>query len=124
MKKLLTKEFFKFIIVGILNTSITYLIYLLLSYFLDYKTAYALGYVVGLVFSYFMNSIIVFKSKLTLKKGIQFPFVYVVQFILSECILILFIDQFKLNKNISPLIIVVLTTPVTFLLSKFVIKRG
>ncbi|MEC0227957.1 GtrA family protein [Paenibacillus alba] len=123
MKRFFTKEFIRFIVVGMLNTLLTYLVYLLLNNLLNYNTAYAVGYIMGLVFSYFMNTIFVFKGSLTLKKGLQFPFVYLLQFILSECILFILVDQLHFNKTSAPLVVVILTIPITFLLSKLIIKR-
>ncbi|MCD1259516.1 GtrA family protein [Paenibacillus athensensis] len=123
MVKLISKEFAKFVAVGLLNTLLTYLIYLLLDHWVNYTMAYAVGYSAGIVFSYFMNTFFVFKSKPSIKKGMQFPLVYGVQFILSEVILYICINRLGLNAKLAPLLVIILTIPVTFLLSKLIIKR-
>jgi putative flippase GtrA len=83
LMKFMNKDFVKFLFVGGFNTLVTYVIYLFFLMYFQYNIAYGIAYVVGILSSYLMNSLIVFKEKLSIKKIIQFPFVYLFQYLVS-----------------------------------------
>ncbi|MEO1646494.1 MAG: GtrA family protein, partial [Chloroflexota bacterium] len=76
MTKFIKSETLRYIIVGGLNTGITYLIYLLVLLFAQYIIAYTVSYVSGIVISYVLNSLLVFRQPLQWSKAIQYPVVY------------------------------------------------
>ncbi|MCG7407930.1 GtrA family protein [Paenibacillus sp. ACRRX] len=121
--KFLNKEFFKFLVVGIINTACTYLIYLLLLNAFSYTVSYTISYISGILISYLLNSYYVFKEKLNYKKMIQFPLVYVVQYLLNAVLLYVLVDNSKLEKEYAPLIVIILSIPITYILSKLIIKK-
>ncbi len=65
LSKFVDKKTIKFIIVGVLNTvvgtSVMFLAYNLLN--LDYWVSSALNYIIGSIFSYFMNKYFTFQNK-------------------------------------------------------------
>ncbi|WP_232278715.1 GtrA family protein [Paenibacillus sp. 481] len=122
--KFLSKEFLKFVVVGIVNTASTYLIYLLLLSVLSYTLSYTVSYVCGIFISYVLNTYYVFKEKLNYKKMIQYPLVYVVQYVLNAIMLYLLIDYLGLEKEYAPLIVIILSIPITFILSRLIIKKN
>jgi len=118
-------QFIKFIGVGGLNTIITYLFYLLLLPLFDYTISYTITYIFGIGFSYWLNLKFVFYENSSVRKIIIFPLVYVIQYIIGIAVLYFAVDYFKLPKELGPLLIIVLTIPVTFILSKKILtKRG
>lgn len=116
-------EFQKFIVGGLINTVIGYSGYLLLLMLSSsYSLSYIGSFIIGILCSYLVNSIFVFRTPLSLKKLLSFPIVYMVQLVLGYLLLYLFIDRLQINEVIAPLIVTAITVPVTFLLSKRIIK--
>ncbi|MDQ0917606.1 GtrA family protein [Paenibacillus sp. V4I5] len=123
LTRFLNKEFLKFLIIGALNFLLTYIIYLLMLMHFDYLISYGFAYLLGIIFSYFMNTYYVFSEKVSIKKAMSFPFIYIVQFLISEGVLYFLVEHIN-NKIISfaPIIVIIFTIPITFLLSKYIIK--
>lgn len=123
LMKFLNKQFIKFIIVGLINTVSTYLLYLIFLKLTSYFWAYSISYILGIIISYFLNTLFVFREKTSLKKFLQFPIVYLVQYLINTFFLYLFVNVLSIRKEISPIIIIVITIPITFLLSKKIIQE-
>lgn len=120
--KLINKEFLRFLVSGGLNTLFTYLIYLLLLTLLDYRVAYTFSYIFGIFVSYGLNVRFVFRQKVTFKSFIQFPLVYLLQYLINLVLLYILVDHLHISKIIVPIISVLITIPISFLLSKIIIK--
>lgn len=116
------REFVRFLIVGATNTAFSYVVFLLLYLFLHYQAAYALSYAAGVVLSYFLNVHFVFKTKRSLASFLKFPFVYVVQYGLGALVLGLLVRA-GIDPRLAMIGVIVLTVPITFLASRFVLKR-
>jgi len=112
------KQFIKFIGVGGVNTFITYLLYLLLLFVLSYKIAYSITYIFGIALAYWLNIKYVFKEKSSTRKMALFPLVYLSQYLIGMLILYIAIEKLGIIKEIGPIIVVIVTLPLTFLLSK------
>ncbi len=115
-------EKIKFLLIGGINTAITYLIYLGLLNVFGYTLAYAIAYVSGIVISYIGHTLVSFKDKIKLKSFIQYPAVYLAQFISSYVIIYVLINALGLSAKWAPLIAIILTIPLTFIMSKTIIK--
>jgi putative flippase GtrA len=102
LKKLSSIAFIKFLAVGTFNTFFGYFIYGGLLYFIDYKYAYTVSYIISIIGSYLLNSIFVFNSKLSLKKALQFPLVYISQYVLGIAMLYVLVDKIHTPKLIAP----------------------
>jgi len=122
MKSLRKNEILLWVVGGGLNTILTYALYLLLKLFIPFRLAYSITYIIGIVFAYFFNSLIVFKRPLTVRKFFQFPLVYLVQYLLSMGLLEIFVKWFNLDTNVSPILVLIIVTPITYLLSKFILQ--
>jgi putative flippase GtrA len=116
-------EFFRFLVVGAINTAASYGIYVLVSLVAHYIVAYTVSTVTGIAISYVLNALYVYKTKLSLARAAAYPLVYGVQYGLGVGLLYLMVDQLGVSHYIAPLIIVVATIPVTFLLSRLIVKQ-
>ena len=116
-------NFFRFLVIGVLNTIATFSIYVVLKIVLNYQIAYLLAYVSGIVLAYFMNALFVFKKRVSLRTFIRFPLVYVVQYIAGAVLLELFVRVLGLSVTFAPLFVIILTLPLTFLLSRFLLSK-
>jgi putative flippase GtrA len=115
-------EFGRFIIIGCTNTLLTYLVYLGLLNVFDYTFAYSLAYVLGIIISYFLNVLIVFKEPVSLKSFVKFPFVYLVQYLLGLFLLLGLVELLGIDSRFAPFVIIMFLVPVTFFLSRYVIR--
>lgn len=116
------KELLLWALGGGINTVLTYGLYLALDLALSYRFAFTISYLVGIVFAYFYNSLVAFKTPLSLKKFFQFPLVYVVQYVLSVGLLEVLVQVLGISTTLAPIFVFVIVTPVTYLLSKWILK--
>ena len=115
-------EFVRFFMAGVFNTAITYLIYLILSYKVYYGLAYTISYLLGIIIMYFLNIIFVFRVTNSARRIFMFPFVYFVQYFLNYCMLYLLVDFAGIEKRIAPIFVIIVSVPVTFFLSRLILK--
>lgn len=122
-KKSLT-DLVKFVIGGVINTAFTFFLYLILQIVLPYQLAYAVAFAVGIVFSYWFNAIIVFKTHISWKGFFAFPLVYLGQYLISAMLLGFFVERVGVPQRFAPLIVIVLTIPITFVLTRWYLRRS
>ena len=120
------KEKFNFVLVGIVNTIITYLLYIFfLELKFNYLISFTMSWIIGFIFSFYMNLQFVFKinynKKNQLKKKIKFFVLSLVQLFLSFFILKFVVQNFNIDERLAPLIIVIIFFLFKFLVSKFYI---
>lgn len=120
--KYINREFIRFVLFGGVNTLLGYLIYVILLIFLNYKVSFTITYVSSIFISYYLNSKFVFYRKVSLKKGLMYPSVYLIQYLTCMLLLHIFVEILNLSKFIAPILAVLLTVPVTFFLSRSIIK--
>lgn len=119
----ITNEGVRFVLAGIVNTLFSYLLYLGLILIFPYLVAYTLAYILGISFAYSVNTWWVFGQPWSWVKLCQFPIVYLIQYLVNIILLHGLIEKLEMNKQLAPLIVIVLTLPITFLLSRWIIKR-
>jgi putative flippase GtrA len=108
---------------GGINTVFTYGLYLLFNLVFSYRIAFTVSYVIGIVFAYFFNSLVVFKTPISIKKFVQFPAVYLVQYLLNIGLLEVFVQVLNISDNLAPIFVLIIITPVTYLLSKLILQE-
>lgn len=113
----------KFLIGGGINTAFTYGLYFGLHVIMPYQVAYALAFAVGIVFSYFFNAIIVFKSCVSLKSFFAFPLIYLLQYLLSAVLLGVFVERLGIPESIAPAAVIILTIPITFGMTRWFLRK-
>ena len=120
------KRFFeiaRFLLAGTATTVFSYAVYLVLLIVLPYIIAYVISYAAGIVFSYFINTYFVFRQQFSWKSLFQFPLVYIAQLIINLFVLWLAVDRFDMKQELAPLIAIVISIPVTYLMSRAIIKK-
>ena len=116
-------EIVRFLLVGAINTLLTYLLYLLLLTFLGYQTAYSITYCAGIALSYFLNIHFVFKKRVSLASFLKFPAVYVIQYALGAAMLWLLVSTAGIPPSLAIIGVIIVTIPVTFLASRFILNK-
>lgn len=122
----INREFTRFIIVGCLNTATYYFIYLIclhLLYF-HYFVAHVIGFTISLIGSFFLNSYFTYQIKPTLAKFIKFPLTQIVNTLASTTILFILIEWLGVNNSFAPLIAVIFTIPITFIMTGRILKTS
>ncbi|HDD2442128.1 TPA: flippase GtxA [Staphylococcus aureus] len=117
-------EILKFIIVGGINTLNYYVVYLLLLKLLhiEYMISHITGFIVAFVISYYLNCYFIYRVKPTWRKFISFPITQLVNVSLQTVLLYVFVSWLNLPAEIAPFAGLVITIPITFILSKWILK--
>lgn len=118
--KFISARFARFLLVGLANTLVGYVLYLGANHFMDYRWAYTISYVLGIGISYLLNSWFVFREPLSMASLLKFPAVYVVQYAVGLAVVWLFVSRMELHEALAPLVVVPITVPLTYVLSRFV----
>lgn len=114
----LKRDSFRFVMSGGINTALTYTIYLLLLNYFSYTISYSIAYASGIILAYILNRFFVFKSHQGYRSALLLPFIYLIQYCLSIIILWAWVEHLDLDARLAPLMTILITTPVTFFLSK------
>ena len=120
---MILSQFVKFVGVGSINTIVTYLLYLLLLHFASYQVSYTMAYIFGIWLSYWLNLKFVFQAKGSRKKIVLFPLVYLAQYLFGMLVLYVAIDTLNISEKIAPILIVLFTVPLTFILTKTILSE-
>lgn len=117
-------EIIKFVIVGGINTLDYYIVYLILLKLLNvnYMISHIIGFIVSFIISYYLNCYFVYKVKPTLKKFLSFPITQVVNMGMQTFLLYIFVRWFDFPSEIAPFVGLIVTIPITFVLSKWILR--
>ncbi len=122
LKTIISSEFFRFVIVGVIATAIHYGVYLLLDRVIPANPAYAVGYIISFFCNFFLSSRFTFKKKASVKKGVGFGLSHLVNFLLHMLLLNLFL-HLGIRESLAPIPVYCICVPVNFLLVRFVFNR-
>ena len=126
----LAVQFIKFGFVGISNTLISLVVYYLgLALGVHYVAANAAGFVLGTINAYFWNNRYVFKKaegevRSTGRSVVREFVSYGFTLALSTVLLALWVDGLHISDKIAPIINLLVTIPLNFVLNKFWAFRG
>ena len=118
-------QFIKFGMVGVSNTVVSLATYYLFTFFgVHYLIANALGFVTGTLNAYYWNSKFVFKEEAkesgNKKESLVKTYIsYGFSFILSTLLLYLQVNILGISQAVAPIINIMITTPINFLMNKF-----
>jgi putative flippase GtrA len=113
------ERFIKFGVVGVINTSISLIIYnIFLVFGFHYIVSNAIGYIAGIFTGYALSSKYVFKTEMDTKKGSKFVLTYISSFIIGSFILILLVDYLKIPKEIAPIFVIIFNLVYNYLINK------
>lgn len=113
----------RFVLAGLANTAVSYLLFVLLELVSPYLVAYAIAYVIGVISSYYLNTRIVFRVKQSWSTFLRFPLIYVVQYATGSAVIVLLVEALAIAPRIAALLALVVTVPVTYLAARFVLHE-
>lgn len=112
------REFARYLVVGGLNTALSFALFVLFELFLRHQLAYTLAYVAGVAVSFVMNSKLVFRTPLSLDRAVKFPMVYVVQYVYGLAAMTVLVDLLRLHSYVAIVIVIVTSVPISYFLSR------
>jgi putative flippase GtrA len=129
-------EFLRFLLTGCANTAASWLVYLFFNWFMPYTAAYTIAYGFGMFFTYYMNTRWVFRVPMKWSTFLQFPVIFLIRYCMDICVLYLLVNSLPIPTSFSPLInklihpetygpllTILITMPIGFLMSRFVLKH-
>jgi putative flippase GtrA len=109
--------------VGALNTGLSYLAYLALLKVVSYRWAYSLSYAAGILLSFVLNSLFVFRVPLRWQRLLPYPSVYLVQYLLGLGVIHVGVELLRWDERLMPVAVLVVTVPVSFVLTRWVLRE-
>jgi putative flippase GtrA len=116
------RQFASFAVIGAVNTSVYYAVFVLADIWLHYVAAYGVSFVVTVAVSFVLNSVITYRVRPTWRGAFRFPLSSLVNLVVAGAALQLGVTAFDMNVNLAALIAGVLVTPLSFLLSRWAIQ--
>ena len=122
---LFEKQFWKFNMVGILNTVNYYILYMIFKevFKMNYMNAHLLGFFISMIGSFYLNSYFTYRVKPTFKKFLKFPLTYVVNILVSTLAIYILVQLLSISDNIAPIIATIIAIPFTFVISKIILTK-
>jgi putative flippase GtrA len=117
----INKNFFIFIIIGIINTLNGSLFSFLFTkvMLINANLAFLIGYCCSLIIAYVLNCIFNFKQKLSLRKMLKFFISYIPNFIIQNVVVFVIYNLLGWYVLIAYIIAALISIPVTFLIVKY-----
>jgi len=112
-----------FLIVGGVNSALTFLIYQALVFVLPYWLAYSLCFVLGIGFSFLANSRFVFSISITFRRALAYTVFYLSSYAIGLGMLSALVEQLHMHLRLAPVIVVIVMTPLNYLGAKMCLKK-
>lgn len=120
MKALCGTRFGRFLLVGLVTTSASYVLFVLLLQVAHQQIAYACAFVAGLLVSYLLNSRWVFSVRYSGLRLGMYPAVYLPQLLAGGVVLQWLTDTLGLDPRAAILTVIAGCVPLNYLLMKLV----
>lgn len=122
MIKKIDSQVIKYIFFGLLNTVITFVLYVfLIKLGVQYLIASTICYGVGIIEGFIFNGVFVFGGKLKLSSLSKYSLVYVVAYFINVTMLYCLVDYVEINQILSQIIVTVIVTLLSFKLVKWLV---
>jgi len=111
-------EFFRFLLIGGINTINGVVFSFLFSRILPAQIAFWCGYLASLSISYLLNSAITFHERLSFPKMLRFFVSYIPNFLIQNVVVYLVHGVFRKSELLAYILAAIIGIPVTFLILK------
>ncbi len=120
-KKFRNIAFLRYLAGGAANTALSYCVYWLVLQFADYKIAFSVSYVAGIVTGYFINALLVLKVPITWRGLLGYPLAYVIPYLAGLVMIRMLVGGLGLDARLAPFVVMLVTTPLAFIMTRWVI---
>lgn len=117
-------EYLKFIIVGVVNTGHYYAWYVL-CYSLfgwNYLVSHITATVISMIGSYFLNVYFTYREKPHWKSFLLFPLTQLTNIVIQTICMYIFVDWLHLSPYFAPIATVIISVPITFVVTRRIIR--
>jgi putative flippase GtrA len=121
VRRIGSSRFARFLLVGVANTAVHYLVYLTGWLFLPYLVAHLIAATVATSFSYLLNCRYTFRVRPTLRKFLLYPLSNLTNIGLSTAAVYLLVTWLRSDSRIATLLGGVMAIPATFAVSRFIL---
>lgn len=112
-------QVFKFLVGGVLNTALTYIVYFLMFVISgNYVVSYVISFAFGIVFTSFFNINHVFDSENSVKYYIVYSLYYISYFLCNMSMISILIEMFEVNELLAPIFVMIVAVPINFVISR------
>lgn len=122
--KEIIRQFTKFVVVGCINTGVSLaIIYILQNIFeVKYTTANFIGYIAGLINSFFWNKLWVFRKKdgRFIKEALLFTFTFGICYALQYICLLVMVEKIGISQNWAQLLSMGIYTIFNYILNRYI----
>lgn len=108
---------------GVISTGLTYFLYYLCLYYTNPIVSYFIGYILGVLFNYYLTLLFTFKVNPTKSNGLGFVICHATNLLLSEVLLNTFI-YIGITERYAPIPTLSLCVPINFFMVRFVMKKN
>jgi len=98
---------------GIINTAVTYTLFVIISNIINYQITIVIVYIIGIFLSYFLNGKLVFKIR---GKLYLFILIYVGMLLLNLAITTVLVEEYGVIKEIAQLVAIIIVFGVGYTL--------
>jgi len=98
---------------GIINTAVTYTLFVIISNIINYQITIVIVYIIGIFLSYFLNGKLVFKIR---GKLYLFILIYVGMLLLNLAITTVLVEEYGVIKEIGQLVAIIIVFGVGYTL--------
>lgn len=123
MMRYFNSDKMRFLLAGGINTILSYAFYVFFLLFFHYAIAYTISCILSIVISYLLNTKFVFRSHYSWSRFFAFPLVYLVQYFVGLVLLHLVIEFLHVRPLLAPIVVVAITWPITYLLSRYILTH-
>lgn len=116
--------FVRFVVAGLVNTGVTFVLFLVLAQAMPDALAYTISYVVGIALAYFLNALIVFQAGMSVRTAFRFPLVYGVQYLYGLCLLSVLVSRLHVPSAVAMATVIATSVPLTFFLSRLALRAS
>jgi putative flippase GtrA len=119
LQKVLSVQFVRFAIVGVIATGVHYAIYYALYHVMNVNVAYTIGYVLSWFMNFYLTAHFTFRTQTNVKRGLGFAVSHGVNYLLH----ILFLNIVLwcgVPKAYAPIPVFCIVIPINFLLVRYV----
>jgi putative flippase GtrA len=117
------REVILFLVVGVSNTLLTYVVYLALLRVVHYAWAFTGAFLIGLIFTGLLNIRVTFARHPTVTACVIFAAYYAVYYVLALALLHVFVDYLGIDEHWAPLLMLPIVVPINFVMTRLIVHR-
>jgi hypothetical protein len=114
--KKLNKKHYYYLLLGLINTLLSYLLYLIFLNYFRFELAYSFSFLSTLLLTYYTNIKFVFKVPISFLNSVKYPIFYFLQFIIGYIAIKALINFFSISTLLAPLLYLIISIPLNYLI--------